>query len=50
MHPAHHDQTTFDDVIVTAVGTGAIGSGTASLALHGGVDTSFFIPRVLQHP
>lgn len=41
---------TFDDVISTAVATLALGSGTASLALRGGVVVQFFTPRVRQHP
>ena len=31
----HRFADTFDDVISTAVATGALGSGTASPALHG---------------
>lgn len=34
---------TFDDVISTAAATGALGSGTASPALHGGVAVYFFL-------
>lgn len=36
--PMHEFTNTFDDVIDTAVATDAIGSGTDSLALCGGVD------------
>ena len=36
--PMHRFTNTFDDVIDTAVAIGAIGSGTASLVLRGGVD------------
>ena len=38
LNPLHKCMGTFDDVIDTAVATGAIGSGTASLALRVGVD------------
>ena len=35
--PMHRFADTFDDVINNAVATGALGSGTASPALRGGV-------------
>ena len=35
--PMHRFADTFDDVISTAVATGALGSGTAGLVLRGGV-------------
>ena len=35
--PMHRFADTFDDVISTAVATGAVGNGTASLALRDGV-------------
>ena len=44
--PMHRFADTFDDVISTAVATGALGSGTASPALRGGVVAQFFIPRM----
>ena len=35
--PMHRFADTFDDVISTAVATGALGNGTAGSALRGGV-------------
>lgn len=45
--PMHRFAGTLDDVISTAVATGALGSGTASSALSGGVNVLILYSRNL---